>query len=261
MITQLFIYPIKSTQAYPISQGIIEEKGFNFDRTFMLTEPDGKFITARKTAELFALFAYPTENGLFVQHKNGEHCVINYEDFQQLASCEVWGTQFPSFVANESINHWFSQKLNQPVQLRWLGKQSQRYIQKYPDSTVSFADGYPVLLTNVQSLQALQAQCPAPISMSQFRPNIVIDDYSAFVEETWNKIQIGNVTFIRTKNCTRCVLTSRDPETGLNHEKLEPFRTLKKYHCNEKGEPIFGIHLLPTNTGIIRVGDTVKILA
>ncbi|HBO38564.1 MAG TPA: MOSC domain-containing protein, partial [Pasteurellaceae bacterium] len=134
-------------------------------------------------------------------------------------------------------------------------------IKKFPDNPVSFADGYPLLLTNSKSLEAVQMQCPSAIEMSQFRPSIVIEGHTAFEEQQWDKIQIGNVTFLHSKPCVRCVLTTRDPQTNRLHPKMEPFRTLKKLNPNEEGMPIFGINLLPLNSDIIRIGDPVKVLS
>ncbi|WP_439236028.1 MOSC domain-containing protein [Lonepinella koalarum] len=85
------------------------------------------------------------------------------------------GTEFLSYVASDEINQWVSEKLKRPVQLRWLGNQSQRRIKHFPDNPVSFADGYPLLLCTQQSLDFVQQHCPTQIQITQFRPNIVID--------------------------------------------------------------------------------------
>ena len=44
------------------------------------------------------------------------------------------------------------------------------------------------------------------------------------------------------------------------HPKMEPFRTLKKINTNEKGKPLFGINLVPLNSGVIYVGDELQLL-
>ena len=58
-VTQLNLYPIKSTQAYRVEQAFVQPQGLNFDREFMITEPDGTFITARKDKVLYQLSAFP----------------------------------------------------------------------------------------------------------------------------------------------------------------------------------------------------------
>lgn len=259
-ITHLTIYPIKSTQGYHLSQADVTLQGLAFDREYMLTDLHGKFITARKEPALFAFSAYNYPDYLLVKHQDNSQLIVTKQDFIQADRCQVWQSQFISQIAKADINDWFSEKLNYPVQLRWLGSSSQRYLKHYPQNTVSFADSYPILLVNLTSLKALEQQCGVTLDIAQFRGNIIIESNVAFIEEKWRKIQIGDVIFIHTQPSTRCMLTTRHPLTAEQHPHLEPFRTLKKWHTNEQGEPIFGINLLPLNSGTIKAGDPIIIL-
>ncbi|TCP14389.1 hypothetical protein EV697_101530 [Bisgaardia hudsonensis] len=261
MLHEIYIYPIKSTKAYKISQSIVQMQGLNFDREFMLTDLNGKFITARTHSTLYELFAFPIAQGIEIHHKNGSFIRIQYQDFLYSRNNEVWGDHFPSLVAKQEINQWLTDKIKDNVQLRWLGEQSQRKIKHYPEYNVSFADGYPILLCTEESLEKVKSECPTEITMLQFRPNVVIKGYSAFSEQNWHEIQIGNVKFLHTHPCTRCILTTRNIYTNQLDPKAEPFRTLKRINTNENGKPLFGINLIPMNTGIIKEGDEIKILS
>lgn len=112
---------------------------------------------------------------------------------------------------------------------------------------------------SLKSLEQVQQWSPIPIEMARFRPNIVIDGNIAFEEERWEQIQVGEVLFTKSALCTRCVLITRNLSTLELDPQAEPFRTLKQKHTNDKGKPIFGIHLVPQNSGVIRVGDPVII--
>ncbi|OOH91342.1 MOSC domain-containing protein [Pasteurellaceae bacterium 15-036681] len=259
-ITQLNLYPIKSTQVYRVNQALVNLQGLNFDREFMLTEPDGTFITARKDKALYQLAAFPVTNGIVIVHDNGEQYVVRYTDFEKLESSEVWGTYFDSFVAKDEVNQWLSQFFGRTVQLRWLGEQSQRNVKDFEHNPMSFGDSNPLLLVSEKSLQQVQKWAPVPISMEQFRGNIVIDGAEPFEEEKWQQIRIGQVKFTVAQSCTRCILITRNLETLELDPQAEPLRTLKQQHTNEQGKPIFGIHLVPENSGIIRVGDSINIL-
>ncbi|MFX5634562.1 MOSC domain-containing protein, partial [Acinetobacter baumannii] len=70
------------------------------------------------------------------------------------------------------------------------------------------------LLTSRQSLAELNRRLPSPIGMARFRPNIVIDGSSPFVEDTFARVRIGGSTFRGPKGCDRCVVTTIDPETA-----------------------------------------------
>lgn len=54
-------------------------------------------------------------------------------------------------------------------------------------------------------------------------------------------------------------MITRDLTTLEFDPNVEPFRTLKQMHANEKGKPVFGIHLVSQNSGVIRLGDQVLI--
>ncbi|KMK50887.1 Fe-S protein [[Actinobacillus] muris] len=259
-VTALNLYPIKSTRAYQVAQAFVQPQGLNFDREFMITEQDGTFITARKEAALYRLSALPISTGIVITLDNGEQCVALYRDFIRQQSGEVWGTHFPSWVASEQVNQWLSPLFGRAVQLRWLGAQSERQVRHFEPHPMSFADSNPLLLTNEKSLCQLQSWSPVPVTMEQFRPNIVIDGVEAFEEEQWQHIQIGSVAFTVAQCCTRCIMITRHPHTLALDPKVEPFRTLKQYHTNEHGKPIFGVHLVPKNSGVIRVGDHLTLL-
>ncbi|MGY6772412.1 MOSC domain-containing protein [Gallibacterium sp. ZY190522] len=259
-VQKITLFPIKSTQPYFVQQAYVQSRGLNFDREFMLTDVNGRFITARKHGALYQLSAFPVAQGLIVRHCDGSKIVVRYRDFNVQESCEVWGTHFPSFIAPANINRWFSEKLQEEVVLRWLGEMDQRFVKKMPNKSVSFADGYPLLLVTQSSFDAVQAVCPASISIDQFRANLVVTGEEAFAEEQWLKIKIGEIEFLHTKPSSRCVLTTRNLQSGELDAKCEPFRTLKKIHTNADGEPLFGINLVPINSGVVRVGDEVVVL-
>lgn len=259
-VTELNLYPIKSTKAYAVQQAFVTAQGLNFDREFMITEIDGKFITARKDEVLYRLSAFPMPTGIVICLESGEQCIARYADFRESQSSEVWGTHFPSFVAAESVNSWLSTLFQRPVQLRWLGEKSQRTVANFGSTPMSFGDSNPILLTSQKSLKQVQQWLPQAVKMGQFRANIVIDGEEAFAEENWKRIKIGEVELVFARHCTRCIMITRDLDTLALDPHSEPFRTLKQQHTNENGKPIFGIHLVPQNSGVIRVGDVITIL-
>ncbi|OBW94048.1 Fe-S protein [Gallibacterium genomosp. 3] len=259
-LNKIAFYPIKSTQPCFTEQSYVQPHGLSFDREFMLTDESGTFITARKHDELYKFSSYPVAQGLIVRHQDGSQILVRYQDFSQQQECEVWGTHFPSYIAPVVINQWFSEKLQIKVVLRWLGERDQRFIKRFPEHSVSFADGYPLLLVSEASFAAVQQACPVPISINQFRGNLIVSGEEAFAEETWHTIKIGEVEFLHSKLCERCILTTRNLSTGELEPKCEPFRTLKKIHKNAEGAPLFGINLIPLNSGVVRVGDNVEVL-
>ena len=54
----------------------------------------------------------------------------------------------------------------------------------------------------------------------RFRPNIVIDTQTKFVEEKWKRLRIGNNDFTVDGKCTRCGAICTDPATGTRQNEL-----------------------------------------
>jgi len=126
---------------------------------------------------------------------------------------------------------------------------------------VSFADGFPLLVTVVESLDALNRALASPVTMARFRPNLVIAGApGAFAEDGWQALRIGDVTLRVVKPCTRCVITTQDPDSGEVVTKMEPLRTLMamgRVMPGPRPEPIFGQNAIPDGAGTIAVGDAV----
>jgi len=47
-LSRLFIHPVKSMRGTGLTHALADSSGLAFDRIFMVTEPDGTFITARQ---------------------------------------------------------------------------------------------------------------------------------------------------------------------------------------------------------------------
>jgi MOSC domain-containing protein len=128
------------------------------------------------------------------------------------------------------------------------------------DDQVSFADGFPLLLISEASLADLNGRLPAPVEMRRFRPNLVVDGDLPYAEDNWRRIRVGDVEFAGVKNCSRCVFTTIDPDSGEVHPDKEPLRTLSTYRRRTQGGVYFGQNLIPRDAGVIRIGDPVTVI-
>ncbi|ACT06532.1 MOSC domain containing protein [Dickeya chrysanthemi Ech1591] len=261
-LSRLFVYPVKSMRGLQLSQTMAGTSGLAFDRTFMITEPDGTFITARQFPLLVLFTPALMHDGVFLSAPDGQTCLVRFDDFApDTAPTEVWGNHFQARIAPEAVNRWLSEYLQRPVQLRWQGPQPSRRVKRRPDIPLGFADGYPFLLINDASLDDLRRRCSAGIRLEQFRPNLVVSGATAYAEDGWQTLRIGEVMFDVAKPCSRCVLTTVSPERGRKHPSGEPLATLQQYRTAENGDVDFGVNLIARNSGIIRAGDSVEVLS
>ena len=262
-LSRLFIHPVKSMRGIGLSHALADISGMAFDRIFMVTEPDGTFITARQYPQMVRFTASPLHDGLHLTAPDGSSARVSFAEFSASAApTEVWGNHFTALIAPEEINKWLSVFFSRDVQLRWVGPQPTRRVKRHDDVPLSFADGFPYLLTNEASLRDLQQRCPASVKMEQFRPNLVVTGVPAWAEDGWKTIRIGEVIFDVVKPCSRCVFTTVSPERGQKHPSGEPLATLQKFRtAQDNGDVDFGQNLIARNSGVVRAGDDIEILA
>lgn len=262
-LSRLFVHPVKSMRGMQVSHAQALVSGLAFDRIFMLTEPDGTFITARQYPEMVLFTPAPIVNGLHLTAPDGSSATVRFEDFQPLpAPTEVWGSQFTALIAPDSINQWLSGFFPRQVQLRWVGPEMTRRVKHFDRVPLGFADGYPFLLVNEASLRDLQQRSPAGVRMEQFRPNLVVSGASAWAEDSWSSVRIGEIIFDVPKPCSRCVLTTVSPQLGRKHPGGEPLNTLQRFRSalDGSGDIDFGLNLVARSSGVVRVGDDVVVL-
>ncbi len=262
-LSRLYIHPVKSMRGLQLSHAQVLESGLAFDRLFMVTELDGTFITARQFPEMVRFTPALLPDGLFLQAPDGTQALIRFADFSAESSpTEVWGNHFTAHIAPAEINDWLSGFFPRAVQLRWTGAAPTRRVKRFENVPLSFADGFPFLLVNSASLQDLQQRCPASVRVEQFRPNLVVSGAAAWEEDSWKRLQIGEIVFEMPKPCSRCVFTTVGTETGRKHPDGEPLATLQRFRSGQdgSGDIDFGLNLIALNSGIIRVGDAVTIL-
>ncbi len=64
-LSRLFIHPVKSMRGIGLTHALADISGPAFDRIFMVTEPDGTFITARQFPQMVRLPPLPTRRPPF----------------------------------------------------------------------------------------------------------------------------------------------------------------------------------------------------
>ena len=250
-LSRLFIHPVKSMRGIGLTHALADVSGLAFDRIFMITEADGTFITARQFPQMVRFTPSPLHDGLHLTAPDGSSALVRFADFAaQDAPTEVWGNHFTARVAPDAINQWLSGFFSRSVQLRWVGPQLTRRVKRHAGVPLSFADGFPYLLVNDASLRDLQQRCPAGVQVEQFRPNIVVSGATAWEEDNWKVIRIGEVIFDVAKPCSRCIFTTVSPEKGQKHPSGEPLATLQTFRtAPDNGDVDFGLNLIARNSG------------
>jgi hypothetical protein len=273
-VTGLYRYPVKSCRGERLDAAEVEPWGLAGDRRWMLVDEDGAMVTARECPPL--VLVVPTVDN---SKKEIRFSAPGLPDLAipfpvaggNLVPVSVWGSHLVAALADGEAAEWFTKITGKPTRLVYLDDPARR--RPNPDYSrdtdrVSFADGYPLLLTSEKSLSQLNdwilegpRSAEAPLPMTRFRPNIAINGEAPWAEDNWHRIRIGDVSFRVARACDRCVFTTIDP--GTADKGREPLVTLAK-HRRWDGKIWFGMNLIPDLVpgvpGTLRAGDRVEVL-
>jgi len=266
-IIGLFLYPIKSCRGIEVEQAQAAAQGFVLDRRWMLVDDQGRFMSQRTTPQMCRIQPSLNHRGFSVGylHESIPRLHIAPEtDNDEKLQVSVWDDTLTAYRVSDQADAWFSQVLQTPCHLVWMGPDSQRPVDPsygQPGDEVSFADGYPYLIAGQETLDDLNQRLvlagESPVPMERFRPNIVLTGLPPGAEDHVGSLQCGELTFELVKPCTRCVVTTLD--TATVHFNQEPLRTLASYRRGEKGV-LFGMNALVRGQGVLRVGDEVRVV-
>ena len=262
-VTALYVYPLKAARGVRSPASAVEARGLVGDRRWMLVDQDGRMVSQRTHPSLACLRVAVRGEGIKVEAPGGQQplSVTAPEARAHRLQVDVHGSVSEAALGPDEAHAWFSRFLEADVRLVHQPPDVRRPVSPAYGSKgdhVSFADGFPVLLTTTASLHDLNARLETPIPMDRFRPNVVVEGAEAFAEDGWRVVQIGEVRFRAVKPCKRCTVTTVNQTTG-QQTGAEPLRTLGRYRKQGSGV-LFGQNLIPDVGGVVREGDAVEVL-
>ncbi|PAV73757.1 hypothetical protein WR25_16288 [Diploscapter pachys] len=130
---------------------------------------------------------------------------------------------------------------------------------------IPYYDFSPYLVTTMSSLDELNKRLDEPVTIRNFRPVIAVEGCPPWDEDKWAEIRIGEAKMICYRPCTRCVVTTVDPDTGIKNPNMQPLKALREFRLAPEGKmrdrfkdsPVFGVQTGLNSEGYIHVGQTV----
>jgi len=262
VLSQLNIYPLKSAGGLALANANLDRRGLVHDRRWMVVDDSGEFISQR-TFPRMALINTELVSQMLILNapRMPELCMPLYPTEGTSQEVEIWGDRCEAWTATPQSSSWISQYLGKSCKIVFMPDHSNRPVDPdfaVDENQVAFSDGFPLLLISESSLSDLNNRLPESVAMKRFRPNLVVKNTKPYEEDSWKKIKISECEFNVAKPCSRCVLTTVDPETGEFSGK-EPLRTLASYR-KVNGNVMFGQNLIGTKMGKLEVGMTVEII-
>lgn len=264
-IAALYRYPVKSLGGQSVNELQPETRGFRDDRRWMFVEPNGLFISRRATPGMAQFAAEVHGDELrFVRKSDGVvvGAVAGAREGTKSEEVTVWDDTFRATLIDRPEVGPIAEAIGLPgARLVYMGHADVRPVDpRYarPGETVSFADGYPYLVTNTASLTDLSRRFGRSLDVRRFRPNIVVDHDVPFAEDNWTALETGSHHFRLPKPCARCIMITQDPDTG----KRNPGVMGELAHYRRVGNKVlFGMNACwERGEGSVRVGEEVRIL-
>lgn len=244
-----------------LNESQLDQFGLKYDRRWMLVDKNGDFLTQRHHAQMCLFNVELSNNGLRIGHKTNAsiHIIVPYSPSgNDTMMVKVWDDLCEAQIVSSDIDQQLSQLLEAEVHLVLMPENSRRQVDKRyaPEGTITaFSDGYPLLMISEESLSQLNSKLETPIEMRRFRPNLVIKGGFAHCEDQKGEWQIGELRFQAVKPCSRCVVTTINPDTS--EKSAEPLRTLATYR-KQDGKVLFGMNMLHQDYNAkLKLGDKV----
>ncbi len=262
-LDQISIYPIKSCSGINLQTSQVLDRGFPLDRRWLLVDEGGQFISQRTAPLLGQIKISLNSDQLHVNYPGKSPLRLSLNIRSNVRhEVLIWKDKVDGLWVGQECDDWFSDILGRRVQLIHMNERVHRPLIKdrLPQDhsfEVSFADGYPYLLTSQASLDDLNRRLTSPVPMDRFRANLVVSGFDAFAEDRWKRIKIGDVEFMVVKPCARCQVTTIDQQTGTPSK--EPLKTLATYR-KQAGKVMFGMNLVALSSGSVQLSDPVLII-
>lgn len=268
-LSDIYIYPIKSLGGIRLATSKLSLRGLENDRRFMLTTPEGLFLTQRRFAQMAMMRLAIDGDNLKIWHKETPDdsftILLRPTNFKKEQEVSIWKDNCMGSVMPAPVNQWFSEQLQTDCQLVYMSEESLRPINPEsakPGEKVSFADGYPYLVLGQTAMDALNEKLDQPVPIDRFRANLIFTGGEAHEEDKWKGFKIGNAVFRGIKPCARCQVPNINQQTAAIEK--EPNRTLATYRRFDRkiffGENVCWEKELSGACETVSVGDRIVLL-
>jgi uncharacterized protein YcbX len=261
VVSGLFIYPVKSLRGVAVETVSIKDGRFAGDREYLVVSRDGQFMDLRHYPQMARVEATITADGLRLRSEGFRdlHVHLPVRAEGHVTHVPLFRRSAPVTATSVEADRWLSDVL--AVSCRLMAFVPTAAAVNVPSYEVhsSLHDATPFHLTSEESLADLNARARTSLPMNRFRPNLVVRGASAYAEDSWRTVAVGDTVLHWIKPCKRCVATTTDQVTG-ERQSREPLATLKTYRRLGLGVA-FGHYLMAERWGAeLRVGDPVRIV-
>jgi uncharacterized protein len=250
-VTRISIAPVKSLGLVHPDEVMLDQGGVVGNRRFWLRDDQSALYDGKRDGTLLRIYPDWDEatRQLRLTFPDGER-VEGGVQLGDPVDAELYRLPRPSHRVIGPWEEAISRYVGRALTFLWADDGA---VDRTPE-------GGTVSLVSRASLERLreEAGVERAIDGRRFRMLFEIDGVQAHEEDEWiaGDVQIGDARVVFNGDIGRCVVTSRDPDTGVID--LPTLLTLVSYRPVGRTEPLpFGIYGSVVAPGRVRVGDTV----
>ncbi len=251
VVTRLAVTPVKALRLHEVEAIELRERGAVGDRDFYVIDDRNRMVNAKTIGELQAVVA---------EHDaDGGALTMTFPDGSAAHAALAYGEDVPtSFhsrprTAREVVGPWsraLSAHIGQPLRLVAA-----------PGGTDRGRAGAASIISQASMNRLADAGRVDALDPRRFRMLIEIDGVTAHEEDGWigRRVRVGAALVELRGHVGRCLITSRDPDTGV--VDLPTLDFLRSYRQTvDSTEPLpFGVYGAVVTPGAVRVGDPVAV--
>ena len=252
-IRALSTTPVKGTRLHSVDRVVLDKAGARGDRRFYVIDGRDRMVNAKQLGELTALVAHYSEDErrLQISFPDG-HAVQGEIRLGETVETRFYSEPVPAQLIDGVWSGALSEYAGQP--LRLVRALDGGAVDRGPEGSVT-------LISSASLRKLAEVGDREGIDPRRFRMLIEVDGIDAHAEDQWvgRSARIGEARVRFRGHVGRCLITSRDPETG--RIDVPTLDILERYRSGlNTTEPLpFGIYGQVLEPGAVRVGDAVAI--
>jgi uncharacterized protein len=252
-VTGLATAAVKGTRLRPVKQLELGREGARGDRRFFVIDARNRMVNGKHLGELSAVVADYAEDArkLALTFPDGR-LVKEQIALGEMVTARFYSISLKARLLNGPWSEALAEFVGQPVAL--------------VESPVGAVDrgslGAASLISRASLARLARAAEKPGIDGRRFRMLIEIDGVAAHEEDRWvgRTVRIGDARIRFGGHVGRCVITSRDPDTGqIDLPTLDILGTYRRKIGATEPLP-FGIYGEVLRAGTVTVGDSVALV-